>query len=315
MRKHLYFFYKRPIKYKILLQKRNFAGIIKLNIMEYYELSFKYESSIEPETVNDILASELGSIGFESFTSDENGLMAYVAANKYDKTTLEDCLANFPLPGIIFHYTSIFIEDQNWNEEWEKHYFKPIRIDNKCLIRASFHTHENGFDYTIVIDPKMAFGTGNHATTYLMLCEMLKLDLTGKEVLDMGCGTAVLAILAAKKKASRVVAIDIDEWAYDNALENCRLNNTENIEVALGGAEQINRFGTFDYIFANINRNILLEDIRHYVPALKPEGLLFMSGFYKEDIPIIETECNKNGLTLCSFSEHNNWVAVSVKKI
>jgi len=130
----------------------------------------------------------------------------------------------------------------------------------------------------------------------------------------MGCGTAVLAILAAMKEASRVVAIDIDEWAYSNALENCRLNNTENIQIALGGAEQINRFGTFDYIFANINRNILLADIHRYVPALKCEGLLFMSGFYKEDISVIEKECSNNQLSLCSFTEQDNWVAVLVKK-
>ena len=147
-----------------------------------------------------------------------------------------------------------------------------------------------------------------------MICEMLKLDLAGKEVLDMGCGTAVLAILAAMKDAKRAIAIDIDEWAYNNAVENCRLNNTENIEVALGGAEQINKFGTFDYIFANINRNILLADMHLYVPALKHEGLLFMSGFYKDDIPVIEEECNKNGLSLTYFTERDNWVAVSVRR-
>ena len=282
--------------------------------MEYYEICFRYESAIEVDIINDILASELGDIGFESFTSDENGLVAYIGANKYNASTLDNCLENFPIPGIIFHHTREFIKDRDWNEEWEKNYFKPIHIEKECLIRASFHSVEEGYKFTIVIDPKMAFGTGNHATTYLMICEMLKLDLSSKEVLDMGCGTAVLAILAAMKEASRVVAIDIDEWAYSNALENCRLNNTENIEVALGGAEQINRFGTFDYIFANINRNILLSDINKYVPALKPGGKLFMSGFYKEDIPVIEEECIMNGLTFISFSERDNWVAISVMK-
>ena len=282
--------------------------------MEYYELCFRYESTIEVDTINDILASELGDIGFESFMSDENGLIAYIGANRYDSSTLDNCLENFPIPGIIFRHTRKFIKDRDWNEEWEKNYFKPIHIENECLIRASFHSAEEGYKYTIVIDPKMAFGTGNHATTYLMICEMLKLNLSCKEILDMGCGTAVLAILAAMKEASRVVAIDIDEWAYSNALENCRLNNTENIEVVLGGAEQINRFGTFDYIFANINRNILLSDIHKYVPALKPGGILFMSGFYKEDIPVIEEEGSKNGLSRISFSERDNWVAVLVRK-
>ena len=284
--------------------------------MEYYELSFTYESAtdIDASVINDILAAELGGIGFESFTSEGEGLVAYIVANNYNVQSLDERLNCFPISGISFNYTQKLIEDRDWNEEWEKNYFKPIHIENECIIRASFHPDEKGFMHTIVIDPKMAFGTGNHATTYLMIREMLKLDLSCKEVLDMGCGTAVLAILAAMKEAKRVVAIDIDEWAYSNALENCRLNNTENIEVALGGAEQINRFGTFDYIFANINRNILLSDIHKYIPALKPEGILFMSGFYKEDIPVIEEEGSKNGLTLISFTERDNWVAISVRR-
>ena len=282
--------------------------------MKYYELSFRYEANIEADIINDILASELGNIGFESFTSNEEGLIAYIIENKYNESALNSCLDNFPIPGIAFQQTKELIEDRDWNDEWEKNYFKPIRIEDECIIRASFHPKESGFKHTIIIDPKMAFGTGNHATTYLMIREMLKLDLANTEILDMGCGTAVLAILAAMKKASRVVAIDIDEWAYNNAIENCRLNNTENIETALGGAEQIKQFGTFDYIFANINRNILLADIHIYAPTLKSGGTLYMSGFYKEDITVIEEECNKNGLALCSFTERDNWVAVSVKK-
>ena len=282
--------------------------------MKYYELSFKYESDIEIEVINDILASELGDIGFESFTSNKEGLTAYINTNEYDESSLDVCLKNFPVQGINFQHTLKLIEDRDWNEEWEKNYFKPIRIENECLIRASFHPDETGFRYTIVIDPKMAFGTGNHATTYLMIREILKLDLAGKEVLDMGCGTAVLAILAAMKNAMRVVAIDIDEWAYNNAVENCRINGTDNIEVMLGGAEQISGSGTFDYIFANINRNILLTDICRYVLALKSEGIIFMSGFYKEDIPVIEEECNKNGLQLNYFTELDNWVTISVQK-
>jgi ribosomal protein L11 methyltransferase len=165
-----------------------------------------------------------------------------------------------------------------------------------------------------MIDPKMAFGTGNHETTYLMISEMLTLDLKGKDLLDMGCGTAVLAILARMKGAQRVVGIDIDEWAYNNALENIRLNNTEDIQIALGGAEQIPAFGTFDIVFANINRNILLNDIHHYNDCLKPGGLLYMSGFYLEDIPIIEEECKQNGLSLLSYTERNRWVAIKVQK-
>lgn len=311
--------------------------------MNYYEVSFTYESAIEPSIINDVLAAELGMIGFESFTSDENGLTGYIAVGKFDLAAMEMCLVDFPLAGVVFYHTEKRMEARDWNEEWEKNYFQPIRISDQCLIRASFHPAESGFRYPILIDPKMAFGTGNHATTYLMLCELLKADVEGKAMLDMGCGTGVLAILAAMKGASRVVAIDIDEWAYQNALENVRLNHTEQIEVALGGAEQIARFGQFDVIFANINRNILLEDIRQYAPALKPGGSLYMSGFYKNDVPLIEAESNRNGLTLQSVSESqpsdgarqlpddctakppvassepahtepDNWVAVLVKK-
>ena len=282
--------------------------------MNYYEISFTYESFIPTDIINDVLASVLGGIGFESFVTEDNGLLAYVMDQKYDETMMTVCLDNFPLADIRFFYSQRLVESRNWNEEWEKYYFKPIQIEKDCLIRASFHPEMSGFNYSILIDPKMAFGTGNHATTYLMLCELLKLDLNDKAFLDMGCGTAVLAILAAMKEASRVVAIDIDEWAYNNAIESCRLNNVQNIEIALGGAEQIARFGMFDYIFANINRNILLADIRRYVPALKTEGSLFMSGFYKEDIPAIAEEGNRCGLSLCSFTERDNWVAVQVKK-
>ena len=282
--------------------------------MDSYEISFRYDSTIETGIINDLLASGLGDIGFDGFISEEDGLLAYIEVLKYNETALIDCLNNFPLQDVRFTYAQRFIKNCNWNEEWEKNYFQPIVIEQECLIRASFHPEIKGFKYPIVIDPKMAFGTGNHATTYLMLCELLKLDLKDKQFLDMGCGTAVLAILAAMKEASRIVAIDIDEWAYRNALENCRLNHTEQIEIALGGAEQISRFGTFDYIFANINRNILLNDIRLYAPALKPEGSLFMSGFYKEDMPAIEEESGRFGLFPSSFTERDNWVTVQVEK-
>lgn len=282
--------------------------------MNYYELSFTYISSIEYAVVNDVLAAELGEIGFESFTETENGMLAYVSEKMYDPAVLEAKLAEFPLTDVAIQYTAELIPGKDWNEEWEKHYFKPIQIGKECLIRASFHEEEPGFTYTILIDPKMAFGTGNHETTYLMISELLKLDLAEKEVLDMGCGTAVLAILARMKGAKRVVGIDVDEWAYENALENVQLNDTEAIEIALGGAEKIEAFGPFDIILANINRNILLNDISYYAANLNRGGELFLSGFYREDIPVIEAECNRNGLTVISFAERNNWVAVRTQK-
>ena len=269
--------------------------------MDYYELKFTYESPVEATVISDILASELGEIGFESFTENENGLLAYITDTLYNVEAVEDKLKEFPLENVTFHYTAQLVESKDWNEEWEKNYFKPIRIGSDCIIRASFHQPEPGYTYNIIIDPKMAFGTGNHETTYLMIGEMLKLDLAGKDLLDMGCGTAVLAILAKMKKAGKVVGIDIDEWAYNNALENIRLNDTEDIRIALGGAEQIAGFGQFDIVFANINRNILLNDIRHYVSCMKTGALLFMSGFYTQDIPFIREECERNGLIFLSL--------------
>ncbi|MDH6304234.1 ribosomal protein L11 methyltransferase [Parabacteroides sp. PF5-5] len=282
--------------------------------MNYYELEFTYTSPTQADIINDILAAELGEIGFESFTETENGLLAYIQEKLYDKATLEEKLSAFPLENVSFHFSEKRIESKDWNEEWEKNYFKPIAIDEKCIIHASFHQVSGTYAYDIVIDPKMAFGTGNHETTYLMLQEMLALDLEGKELLDMGCGTAVLAILAAMKGAKRVVAIDIDEWAYNNALENIRLNNTNDIQVLLGGAEQIQPCGSFDIVFANINRNILLNDIPHYAACMKPGALLYMSGFYTEDIPALEAACTQNGLSLVSHTERNNWASIKVKK-
>ena len=282
--------------------------------MNYYELRFTYQSPIETEILNDVLAAELGEIGFESFTQDEQGLQGYISDQLFDEAVLKDTLATFPLEETTIHYVCTPVESKDWNEEWEKNYFKPIRIGNDCLIRASFHEPEPGYTYTIIIDPKMAFGTGNHETTYLMISWMLEEPLVGKRLLDMGCGTAVLAILARMKGAEKVVAIDIDEWAYENALENIRLNHTEEIEVALGGAERIAAFAPFEVIFANINRNILLQDMHHYAEALQPGGQLFMSGFYVEDLPIIEAECQRNGLRVEGYKERHNWVAVKVVK-
>ncbi|MCD8041952.1 MAG: 50S ribosomal protein L11 methyltransferase [Tannerellaceae bacterium] len=278
--------------------------------MNYYEITFLFSSSIDNEIINDILAAELAEIGFESFSPQDTGLIAYVSDKIYNRSTLEDQLKQFPLEGVEFSFNETFIEGKDWNEEWEKNYFKPITIGNDCIIHASFHELKETYTYNIVIDPKMAFGTGNHETTRLMINEILKEDMTGKRVLDMGCGTAVLAILAAKKGATDVTAIDIDEWAYQNAKENIRLNRTESIEVLLGGAERIPDDNRFDVILANINRNILLNDMATYKKALKTGGLLFMSGFYTEDIPAIREECELHGLNFLCYTENNNWAAV-----
>mgnify|MGYP000787660215 CR=1 FL=1 len=262
------------------------------------------------ERRREILLAELADFPFESFCEEADCLKAYIREADYRRTVAR---IDGYLKKTGYRYRSETIEDRNWNELWESN-FEPIDIEGKCRIRAPFHPKNPAAEYELVIMPKMAFGTGNHETTYLMISKMLKLDLEGKELLDMGCGTAVLAILARLKGAKRVAAIDIDEWAYNNALENIRLNHTEDIQVALGGAEKIKEFGLFDIVFANINRNILLNDICQYTNSMKPGSLLFMSGFYVEDIPALEAECQKNGLKLDSYNERNNWVAVKVLK-
>lgn len=282
--------------------------------MDYYCLKITFTSSLPSEIITDVLSSELGEIGFESFDAKEDAFYAYVPVTLYNQTLIAQKLIEFPLEEVTLHYDLELVKAKNWNEEWEKNYFQPIRIGDQCIIRASFHAEEPGFSHTLLIDPKMAFGTGNHDTTRLMITELLETDLAGKTVLDMGCGTAVLAILARKLGAAETTAIDIDEWAYENALENISLNNVSGIDVKLGGAEQIDAKSTFDIILANINRNILLNDMHYYANALKPGALLFMSGFYTEDIPMLENEARKNNLTLIKQKESNKWAMMLCSK-
>ena len=278
--------------------------------MEYTEVSF----SIEPfeEYISDVLASELGEIGFDSFVPTVEGLDAYILSKDFNESNLKNLLDEFPFETSI-DYKVTQIESKNWNEEWEKHYFEPIIIGNECVIHSSFHKNIPKLKYDIVIDPKMAFGTGHHETTSLVIGQLLKMDLEGKKVLDMGCGTAVLAILAAMRGAKDLVAIDIDTWCTENSVENIAVNKIEGIEVLLGGAELLDGMH-FDIILANINRNILLADIDKYSACLSGGGELYMSGFYVEDIPLIEAEANLNGLKLIEYSEKNNWAVVKTVK-
>jgi len=278
--------------------------------MNYLEVIF----FIEPfeEYISDVLAEELGELGFESFVSTEESLAAYIPENKFDENKVKELLSDFPFEtSIDYKYNQI--ESKNWNEEWEKHFFEPIVIGNECVIHSSFHQNVPKATYDIIIDPKMAFGTGHHETTSLVIGELLKMDLEGKKVLDMGCGTAVLAILASMRGAKDIVAIDIDTWCTENSLENLKVNKIFNIEVKLGGAKLLEGMH-FDIVLANINRNILLADMEKYADCLSPGGELYMSGFYKEDIPLIEAEANSNGLKIIDFKEKNNWVVVKTIK-
>jgi len=279
--------------------------------MKYIEV--KFICTPNNEIVNSILSATIAEIGFESFVEDELGTTAYIQSDMFNMEKLDEILANFPIEAEII-YTFKSIEEQNWNEEWEKNYFQPLIIDNKCIIQSTFHNVPATYDYNIYIDPKMAFGTGHHQTTELMIREILKEDFSGKSLLDMGTGTAILAILASMRGADPIIAIDIDQWAYDNAMENLKINNIDNIKVEIGGAELLGST-TFDVILANINRNILLNDIHSYVSVLNTGGSLYMSGFYVEDIPVITEECNKNGLTFISNTTKDNWTAVKFRKI
>lgn len=267
----------------------------------------------DSEIIREVLCATLAGIGFESFVDSDKGVTAYIQEKDFDAPAINQLLEEFPLEAEIT-YSHTLIRDKNWNEEWEKHYFQPLVIDNTCVIKSTFHELEGDFEYSILIDPKMSFGTGHHQTTELMIREILKEDFAGKSLLDMGCGTAILAILASMRGADPIVAIDIDEWAYDNAKENLELNHVANVDVMIGGAELLNPSkATFDVILANINRNILLQDIRHYASVLNNGGCLYMSGFYTEDIPAIANECAKYGLSLAGSGAKDNWAVVSFR--
>lgn len=278
--------------------------------MDYLE--FKLNFLPNEDYVADLLAAELGDVGFESFERTEEGLIAFVEQNYFNETNFLKIIKGFEYAeNIQFKYREI--EQVNWNEEWEKHFFEPIIIGDECLIHSSFHKNLPDAKYDIVIDPKMSFGTGHHETTSLMIGEILQMDLHEKTVLDMGCGTAVLAILAAMKGAKHVTAIDIDTWCVENSIENIHKNNVPEIEVLLGDADLLTG-KSFHIIIANINRNILLNDIKKYAACLSNGDALYMSGFYVEDIPVIEQEAARYHFTLASYKEKNNWAVVKMTK-
>lgn len=279
--------------------------------MQYNQVLFKCDPY--SETVTDILSAMLAEIGFESFVRGEDALEAYVPQPLFSRSELDQVLADLPLE-VEISYTVQTMEDKNWNEEWEKNYFNPIVIGDECCIHSSFHQPEGTYRYPILIDPKMSFGTGHHQTTLLILKEILAMELSGKCVLDMGCGTGVLAILAAMKGAAPVTAIDIEEWAYNNAMENVVLNGMTSIRVLQGGAELLGE-ERYDVIFANINRNILLQDLPHYEAVLKQGGIIVMSGFYLDDLPAIRLRANELGLSFDHLREMDRWVATTFVKM
>ena len=275
--------------------------------MNYVE----YDFTITPtsETAAEILVAELAEVGFESFVDTERGLLAYVQEPLWHKDILNDI---YLLQNSDYHITYSYktIQQVNWNEEWEKN-FSPINVENKVLIRAEFHESQNT-PYEIIIQPKMSFGTGHHATTYLMIQQMLDMDFSGKKVLDIGCGTSILAIFSKLKGAENVLAIDIDEWAVENSKENAQRNQM-NFRIEQGTAENLGK-ENFDIILANINRNILISDIPTYVSVLNSGGKLLLSGLCFFDVNDILDVCTKHDLVLKNQVQKEEWVSLLLEK-
>ncbi|WP_422090446.1 50S ribosomal protein L11 methyltransferase [Tenacibaculum ovolyticum] len=273
----------------------------------YIEYAFEVTPK-EPAT--EILIAELGEVGFESFVENENGVVAYIQKNEWKENMLEDVYI-LKSEAFVINFNYKEIAQTNWNAEWEKN-FNQIKVDDLVSIRAPFHENPN-LKYDIVIEPKMSFGTGHHETTHMMVQHLLDLDVKNKKVLDMGCGTGILAIFAEMKGAQPIDAIDIDAWCYENSLENVERNGCKNISVFEGDSSLlVNK--KYDLIIANINRNILLSDMGIYTSCLNKTGVLLLSGFYSEDIIIIDEEVSKYGLTLNKTIKRNNWVALQYQK-
>ena len=276
--------------------------------MKYLE--FTFHTTPCTEIVNDVLSAVLGEAGFESFVEQTDGIAAYIQKDLYNETVLKEALADFPLPDTQVEYAYQEAEDKDWNEEWEKNFFQPIIIGDRSVIHSTFHRDIPQAEYDIVINPQMAFGTGHHETTSLIIGELLDNDLQGKSLLDMGCGTSILAILARMRGAAPCTAVDIDEWCVRNSLENIELNGVDRISVFQGDASLLKDQEPFDVIIANINRNILLNDMKRYVSCMHPGSELYMSGFYVDDIPVIQAEAEHNGLRFVHHKEKNRWAAV-----
>lgn len=272
----------------------------------YLEFNFKI-NPVQPW--NEILMAELIEIGFDSFTEEHDGILAYIPEELYQEENLKNVsLMSNPEVEIAFSFSQM--PNINWNEEWEKN-FSPINVENKVLIRAEFHEEQPDL-HQIIIQPKMSFGTGHHPTTHLMIQQMLDIDFTGKKVLDMGCGTSVLAIFAKQKGASEVVAIDIDEWSVENSKENAQRNQVE-LRISQGTAENLGN-ETFDIILANINRNILISDIPTYVSVLNQGGTLLLSGLCFFDVADILQVCEEQGLTLKNKQQREEWCSLLLEK-
>lgn len=271
----------------------------------------------EPDltTASDMLSAFLGEIGFESFVFENNVLTAYVRSEAFSSEAFAEVLDQLPLPQVTLSAETEEIEGRDWNHEWEKNYFQPIVVADRCVIHSTFHTGYPKCEYDIVIDPKMAFGTGHHATTSQIIAQLLELDLTGKAVVDMGTGTGILAILAAMRGAAPVVAIEIDPAAEVNARENMVLNHQAQIDLRLGDATMLEGCRA-DVFIANINRNIILNDLEAYAATLNRDAIMILSGFYESDIPMLEARAAAFGLEYVRHTtQGDNWACLVLRKM
>lgn len=278
---------------------------------DYIEVRF----DITPcdEVATDVLAAILCDDGYESFLPDENGVTAYIKKELFGEDVIKRAISEFPMENSI-SYKYELIEGQDWNSEWEKNYFKPIVVKDKCVIHSSFHTDIPTVEYDIVIDPKMAFGTGHHATTSLIIEQLLDMDLQAKSVVDMGTGTGILAILANMRGATPITAVEIDPVAHANAIENLNINGASKVNLILGDANSINGVKDIDVFIANINRNIITQDLELYANTLKSGSEVLFSGFYEVDIPVIMQVAESLGLSYKSHTVKDNWSCLRLIK-
>ncbi len=275
--------------------------------MDYTCVTFKIDP-VEP--YRDILIGELGLLDFESFEETDQGVRAFIPKDQYNEQSVRQ-LSTLKNESVSISYVAETIPAQNWNATWEAD-FVPIEVNEDCRVRAPFHP-DKGLKYELIIQPQMSFGTGHHETTWLVLRQMLKMDLKGCHVLDMGSGTGVLAVLAEKMGAALVVAIDVDKWAYQNAKENVAMNSAVHIAVEKGSAQQIGQ-RQFHVILANINKNVLLQDLPRYADNLNQQGTLVLSGFFEKDVPDLLKRTKDCGMILRDKAFKNDWAVLELQK-
>jgi ribosomal protein L11 methyltransferase len=270
--------------------------------------SFKIISFVCEERFTDILIAELSIIGFDSFLQNDNGFESSILVEEYDQRSIENILETLQIKDKVQYQVNEVME-KNWNAEWERKY-KPVIVDDFCRIKASFHQSKDTYPIDITINPRMSFGTGHHDTTFLMIQNMIRLDHKNKRVLDAGCGTGILSILAEKLGAEKVVGFDIDHWAFENSNDNIHINNCSKIQIIKGSIENIPSFGRYDIIVANISLNVILSDLRSYCSILEPGGKMILSGFRSNDYDLINENAINNALLLSSRKIQNKWLSL-----